>query len=208
MQPNSLDSLMAQSGGEILKRIIKENVLGSTKMIVFPRNHHFYESFNKNIERLVTAGIINYFGDDYKDLISVKRFSHLKLSKVKPMNLKHLEAGFVVWLMSLIVPVAAFIVEWIIRFKDFIVFRSVFTAFTKLKEENVRNRDRNIQTFMKKLKLAKEKVQTIFELKKVEIYQESFEQIQIKETQIDQKIQTVQKDTIEPIYDEIIMNDF
>jgi hypothetical protein len=155
---NNLKLLIANSSGKILKRIIKEDILDTPKTLVFPRNHRFFEAFNQKIERIVPSGIIvDHFNDDiYRNLINPKQFKHLYLDQETPMALEHLEAGFVVWLVSLVFPIIAFIGEWIARFMDFIVFRSVFTAYIKSLERNVRNRDRKLQKFLMKMEKVKQ----------------------------------------------------
>lgn len=142
---NILEFVVTKSKGKLLQRIIRESSLAATKTLIFYRNHRFYESFNEKIQQLVSAGIIDHLGGYDKDLVNPKRFAKLNLDQVQPMNLQHLEAGFVIWMISLMIPVTVFIFEWIIRFKDFIVFRFIFVAYIKTLERDLQNRHLEVQ---------------------------------------------------------------
>jgi hypothetical protein len=209
--PNKLHNYMQISSGNILPRISKESAYGNSKVFVFPRNHRFFESFNKQIEQVIAAGIIDHFGDDAKDLVKAKRFITSKLESAKPMSMSHLKAGFVVWLVSLIFPFAAFIGEWVLRIRDLIVFKSVRKAFFKLHEINSRNHDIEMQKTI--LKMKKESAQSkntkshkrimpkVLREKMITKYQKN---IDLKQNNPNQQSIEVPENTIESMYDDLL----
>jgi hypothetical protein len=113
--PDHLSDYILGSGGQILKRIITDATFGSSKLFVMPHNHRFFEIFNEKTEKTIPSGIIHHFSKENKDLFNQKGFAPSKLENFKPMNLEHLEAGFVVWIVTLIFPITAFIFEWIVK---------------------------------------------------------------------------------------------
>lgn len=135
MFSNDLDHFIKESKGKLLGRIIK-GTSPTAKFMVFPRNHRFYESFNKEIQQLLPTGIINHLAGNLGNEINSRKFANLTLENVQPMSLKHLEAAFVIWLVSLLFPIAAFIVEWIFRLRDFIVFKITFEAYIRASKCN------------------------------------------------------------------------
>lgn len=50
------------------------------------------------------------------------------------LTMNHLEAGFIIWLSAFSLGIVIFAFEWLIRFRDFLVFKYVFIAFCKQKE--------------------------------------------------------------------------
>jgi hypothetical protein len=157
LQSIYLAHTIEQSKGKILDRIIMEKLPWTAPLTLdFPHNHRFYESFNHKIQQMVTAGIIDHFGDDdYKDILNLKRFKPAQFDVMKPLNLSDFEAGFGYWLFSLIFPIAAFIGEWIFRFRDFIVFRCVVETFIDIQVRNMRAHHRKMQKLLKKLENEK-----------------------------------------------------
>jgi hypothetical protein len=134
LMPHHLSGFIKSSKGKLLERIMTYNYFGTLKAFNFPRNHRFYEVFDRKIQQIVTAGIIDHFADDFKNLFNKKQFSHLHLEVVEPMNTEHLKAAFAVWLVSLCFPAAAFIAEWILKFLKVLKL--------KLKTRNKRRTDR------------------------------------------------------------------
>jgi hypothetical protein len=150
---------IGRSEGKLLDRIIMEKFAWTTPLSLnFPQNHRFYESFNHKIQQMVTAGIIDHFGEDYKDILNLKQFKPTPLDEWEALNLSHFEAGFKYWLFSLIFPIVAFIGEWICRFRDFIVFRCVVETFVDIQIRNMRAHHRKMQILLKKLENKKAKI--------------------------------------------------
>lgn len=152
-----LDYFIKESKGKLLPRIIKESSPTTAKFIVFPRNHRFFQSFDKKIQQIVAAGIINHLGNDYKESINPKHYSHLTLEEVEPLSMEHLKAGFVVWLIALIFPIVAFIFERIFTFGVTIIFDQTFETYIETIGTNVRKRNRKMQKSLRKLEQRKSK---------------------------------------------------
>jgi hypothetical protein len=140
-----LDSLITYSKGDILPRIIKEPALKSSNSMLFPRNHRLFEPFNKVIKEAVTAGIIDHLSGNLKNLINHKRYQKLHFEGFRPMNLDHLKAGFVIWLVAITFPIAAFVAEWIVFGLPKFIFRYIFSSYIKNLEQISRNRGEELQ---------------------------------------------------------------
>jgi hypothetical protein len=155
-----LSHYIMNSKGQILQRIIKVTMIGSSKVFVLPHNHRFFEIFNKKTEQMITAGLINHFNRESKHSFNQKGFAPSSLENFKPMTLEHLEAGFVVWIVTLMFPIAAFVFEWIVKcivdMKIFIVFRCVFLAYLRNLEDNIRIRDQVMEKSLMKIEEEKE----------------------------------------------------
>jgi hypothetical protein len=112
-----LSDYIMKSSGQILKRMIKDAMIGSSKLLVMPHNHRFFDIFNEKIEETIPYGLIDHFSKDDKDSFNQKGFAPSSIENFKPMTLEHLEAGFVVWIITVMVPIAAFVFEWVVKFK-------------------------------------------------------------------------------------------
>jgi hypothetical protein len=194
LESDRLRTLILKTQGRILKRMLKQSVLGSRKVLVFPQNHRFYEIFNKKIGQLVTAGIINHLANDFKDVVNMKKFSQLKSDEVVPMSLEHLEAGFVIWLVSMIFPFVAFAFEWIVTLKDFMIFQRMFEAFVKDFENNARIRHQNMTKALRQRKSSKK-----IKSPNVKLEPKKNQTIQTQVNQIDDK---TKKDIVESHFGE------
>lgn len=101
----------------------------------------------------MTAGIVNFFAHNISDSINPKNFRHLTLDSVKPMSMEHLQAGFIVWLVSLLFPIFTFFGEWII------VSRIKFLAASiKKAERKEKQRKRKLQEKLVKIEKDKQKI--------------------------------------------------
>jgi hypothetical protein len=141
-----LDEFIKHLGGKLLPRIFEESGFEPRQLFVLRHNHRFLEAFKIKIEQILPAGIIDHYADEYRDLIKKKRFT--KLSEAQAMALEHLEAAYMIWLLSLIVPTAAFIGEWILKLKDFVVFLYVFVHQNSRKQSK-KSRQRIAKHFEK-----------------------------------------------------------
>jgi hypothetical protein len=152
LRTSDLRRYIRETKGELLERLIEDKTLGTTITMLFSQNHRFYESFNRIIEHAVVAGVIDQFEDNFKDLITKENSLNSKLKEAEAMKVEHLEAAFIVWLVSLIFPITAFFGEWIVRVKDFIIFKSVFETFNEAEDKKRRNRDRKLQKVLSEIK--------------------------------------------------------
>jgi hypothetical protein len=158
LPPKKLHHYIKKSKGRLLKRIMKGSVFGKSKLFAFPRNHRFFESFNKVMKQMITAGILDHFGDENRDLVKDKTFAsftHSTVDAMQPMSLEHLKAGFAIWLTALCLPVTAFIIEWALVFIDYVIFKCLYFAFIKKLQQDVKNRNKLLLAELKKMKLAK-----------------------------------------------------
>lgn len=117
------------SKGLFLDRVLKETLYTEIVGLELPKNHKFFEIFDKKIQQLFNAGIVDYYRDEFVQFTKPKRYKHLHNSKPKVLTLKILEAGFVVWLISLFMSFLAFVGEWTVRIKDFLVFEYILEKF-------------------------------------------------------------------------------
>jgi hypothetical protein len=149
--PDHLSDYIKNSSGQILIRIIEDAIFGSSKLLVMPHNHRFFASFHEKTEQIVPYGLIDHFYRETKDSFNQKGFAPSSLENFKPMSLEHLEAGFVVWAVTLMLPIAAFIFEWIfkciVNLKCYFVFRTIFLVYLgKLKDDVMREKTKTKRT--------------------------------------------------------------
>jgi hypothetical protein len=142
---NFLDDYIEESDGNILERMIRTDDLGISNSFVLPPNHRFYAAFSQSLEQLMPTGIINHYSNENKDLLNKKRFESDYLEFVKPMSMDHLESGFIVWLLTLGLPIVAYIFELVATFKDYLIFKCIFMTYIESLERNPRTRSRTLQ---------------------------------------------------------------
>jgi hypothetical protein len=159
--------MMNKTQGKIMQRIIKEKDLTKTKIFAFPQNHPFYKVFEEKIQQMVTGGILEHIINDYNSSVNPKRFAHLNVEKVQPINVEHLEAGFVIWLISLVFPIIAFMIEWIVHLKTPFIFWYCFNSYMKELERVARSRQTNLQFEMMLMTIHKSETMKVEE---IEIY--------------------------------------
>lgn len=108
------------------------------------RNHKFFDILDIKTQQLQSAGIIDNFIRNIIEMVNPKGYkkpdAYTKeyLRDVFPksfprgpkvLKMETLEAGFVVWLVSLTLAVTAFILEWINRQTMFLVAKNILAAF-------------------------------------------------------------------------------
>lgn len=97
--------------------------------IQFPQFHRFYESFDEKRQQLFGAGIIQYH---YKGKTSHEkklRSKHLYLSGPEVLTMKHLEAGFVIWITAVCIAIPSFLIEWSLHFVKFQIIKAIVKSF-------------------------------------------------------------------------------
>lgn len=97
--------------------------------MAFPVNHRLYDVFNNKIMQLVQSGLMDSYIED-----SSRSFGKFPSYDDGPqvLTMKHLEAGFVIWMYSTRVAVAGFFLEWLARLVEFYVFKNILSAYFKL----------------------------------------------------------------------------
>lgn len=83
-------------------------------------NNLFWQILASRLQKLVEAGLIDYNMRYWIDAINPKLFE--VVSEPKVLTLDELEAGFVVCMAPLVISAVVFCFEWLITFKNFIVF--------------------------------------------------------------------------------------
>lgn len=104
-----------ESQGKLLERIVNERLWVDMTGMSFKANDKFYETFNRKFQQMFTAGLIDHFKAYNKEKMNPKLYAHLNAGGPQVLTMEHLEAGFVVWLVSLSFAVLAFILEWIVK---------------------------------------------------------------------------------------------
>lgn len=117
------------SNGTLLNRFLKQSVNLDIRGLVFPRNHGFYEIFNKKLQQYFESGLIGRYVSSTKAFLNPKRYAHLFAASPQVLTMEHLQAGFVIWLVSILVSLTAFTLEWLVRLKDYLLIKHLLTAF-------------------------------------------------------------------------------
>lgn len=125
------DVLMHQaiaSNGTFLSRILKEAIYVRQVVILF-KDAKTLNIFDGKIEQIIEAGLIDYFNGDYSEHVNPKRYEHLHTVGPEVLTLQHLRAGFIIWILLVVVAILTFVGEWIVILKDLMIILSLFTAF-------------------------------------------------------------------------------
>lgn len=130
-------ALSGISKGRIVQRMLKEDLITDICGWDFPRSHRFYEVFDRKTQQLFNAGITHKIIKKYT--VNPKKFIHLYEQGPKVLSMNDLEAGFVVWLISITFAVLAFLMEWLMTMKDFLILRMIFKTYFDMKIEESRN---------------------------------------------------------------------
>lgn len=139
------------TNGEILKRLLMESFLTEHCGLIFPRNHKFYEVIDLKLQQLHSTGILRYHMDYNGIPLSSKKYlnpgyfrkpkllTREYLEDIYPKSFpdgpkvfslqEHLEAGFVIWLVSIAIACVVFILEWMITLKDYFIIKALLEAY-------------------------------------------------------------------------------
>jgi hypothetical protein len=111
----------------LLKHVIKERFVLAMMGIQFPRNHKFFEIFNRKLQEMATAGLIEHSASSYLSWLKPNCYKKYRLKfendDPKVLSLKDLEAGFVIWLSFICLSVFVFVLEWIWRLTESFVLK-------------------------------------------------------------------------------------
>lgn len=144
---------LLRTDGRIQERYLNHQLWIEAYNLMFPRNHKFYEAFDEKFQQLWTSGIIEFYSTDYKKFSSkkyYKKFRHLYVTDgPQVLTLKHLEAGFVICLVAIFFAFIAFVIEWAVIVRDFLVFTNIFETFIAIQN----NRSKEIQDFLVTIKM-------------------------------------------------------
>jgi hypothetical protein len=138
------------SNGQILKLLLAETQLELCGLTV-DYDSQLFDHFNNKTLYLLEAGIIQHWIDQTKKfldpkyyqrpLLLTKEYLHEIYPKTHPegaqiLTVEQLEAGFVIYLAAVAVCILVFMLEWLVRFKDYLVVHHVLAAYFKSKVIN------------------------------------------------------------------------
>lgn len=102
-------------------------------------NHRLYDPFDKKLQQLFTGGIVEYHQLFYSKYANAKRYEHLHREGPQVLTLKHLEAGFSIWLFSITFAIFAFLLEWLFfHLKFYLIVKFTLSAYFEVKVEKMR----------------------------------------------------------------------
>lgn len=126
----NLRSAVNITKGKFLKTLLKDRAMLQMEGVSMQRNHPFFEEFDRKFQQLFTGGLINQYTEEYFETLNPKRYEHLYPGdEPQVLTMKHLEAGFVVWLVSLSFAIIEFIIEWIIQLEEYLVIKFILSTF-------------------------------------------------------------------------------
>lgn len=130
MKAEKVFFLMKLSRGRLFKRLLKSRLFLKTFGMMFPRNHKLFSIFDTKVQQLFEAGLIDHYASEYyKDVMNQKLFAHLYQRGPEVLTLQHLKAGFMVCFVPFSLSVIAFLSEWIIKFKEYLVCNYILIAY-------------------------------------------------------------------------------
>lgn len=129
MFPQYIEQQTIKTNGTFLKRILKDRVMLKMYGMLFPYFDPLFSVFDRKLQQLVAGGLINHYTAEYDEKLNPKRFEHLHQSGPEILTMQTLEAGFVVWMVSVFFAVLIFMYEWIIRFAEYLVVKWILIAY-------------------------------------------------------------------------------
>lgn len=112
---DNLKTQAIESNGEILKRIHRKRLNGEYLGMEFTGNTgKLSKIFDEKIRELFEGGFIDNYENSYNEFLKPERYKHLHHTGPKVLTLSDLHAGFVIWLLSVLVAVVTFISELIL----------------------------------------------------------------------------------------------
>lgn len=133
VQVRMLKAYSQLSKGDFLNRLLPEPLYTQMLTMLLPPFHRFYEVFDEKIQQMVTAGIVNFLSEAWVQPERVAKYKHLHLQEPQVLTMAHLEAGFVIWLISVSFAIFAFLLEWIAKLYEFFIIRMVLRICFDLK---------------------------------------------------------------------------
>lgn len=122
-----INELSILTQGRFIERVLTSGMYTEFVAMCIPPFHKFYEVVDQKIQQLFTAGIINIFAQEIITSDDKKAYAHLNPQGPQVLTMKHLEAGFVVWLISLNFAVIAFMLEWATKVFEIFLLKLVVT---------------------------------------------------------------------------------
>lgn len=106
---------------------IKERIAPEMRIMIAPAKVKFFNEFDRKLQQLFEAGMFNFYESECFD--NPKKFeAHSDPYKV--LTFEELKASFIISVTPLTLACCAFIVEWVVAFKDLLVLHQIFkTSF-------------------------------------------------------------------------------
>lgn len=124
----TLQYQMMMTNGTIGKRFLREELY--VQMFCFKMKNDFVvDVINEKIQQLVEGGLIEYFDRETNKFLRPETYQHLLYDGPEVLTMEHLEAGFVVWLVSVFIAICAFIGEWIVQLFGYFMIKTVINSF-------------------------------------------------------------------------------
>lgn len=97
---------MQRLNGVTTVKVLSELFAEAPRGMLFPRFHVLYEPFNRKLDQLSQAGIVQRLIESYYTNNMIKNTKGPEV-----LTLKHLELGFQIWLLFIVLSTIAFIAE-------------------------------------------------------------------------------------------------
>lgn len=127
-----------ETKGKILKRVLPMRLGLDMRSMIFTKCHKLFWIIDEKIQEFVTGGLIEHYNKEFYEALDPKRYDHLYAKGPKVLTLDHLEAGFVIWLVSICFTIVVFACEWLNRVKDYLIVRAVISKCFELKMSEIK----------------------------------------------------------------------
>lgn len=124
-----LDIFKRGTNGKILSRMLEKTIGVELSGMVFPRNHKLFEVLDDKLQQLFEGGVTEFIRSIEKTGKQQNDYAYFRSPGPQILTMKHLEAGFAVWLVSISFAMFAFICEWLVRLRDLLIFKYIFAAY-------------------------------------------------------------------------------
>lgn len=103
------------------------------RALLLPTHNFLFDIFDRKLQRYIEADLINYNNRRWYESFAQKMIVKHE-EKFAVLNLRELEAGFVVCMAPLFLGILVFLVEWMITFKNLMVFMCIFDKYFNMKK--------------------------------------------------------------------------
>lgn len=103
--------------------------------MIFPQFHKFLEPFEDKFQHLTTGGIINFLSEEWIQPASKAKYEHhyIHLREPQVLTMMHLEAGFIIWLISVSFAMISFLLEWLAKLSEYFLVRFILKKCLELR---------------------------------------------------------------------------
>lgn len=129
---------------ELPERLKDRYMLENRALMLEPSNF-FFDIFDRKLQEYIEADLINYNVKKERELDNPKKFQKF-VEPFAVLTLGELEAGFVMSLLPLAFSCLVFGIEWVLTFKDLIVFLFIFKKYFEMKQSEQKSHNKTIKT--------------------------------------------------------------